>query len=84
MAILGLRIYDRALAPGEVDRLAWAERIASLARTPAGKRPGAELDAAFGWWLRSVDPAGEGAAHQAGGARGGGGGHQEHGARSPT
>ncbi len=58
-AVLGLRIYDRALAPDEVDRLAWAERIASFARTPAGKRPSAELDAVFAWWLRTNDPVGK-------------------------
>src|SRR5262249_46749645 len=37
-AVLGLRVYARALAPAEVDRLAWAERVATLARTPADKR----------------------------------------------
>jgi hypothetical protein len=58
-AIMGLRIYDRVLAPAEVDRITWAERVANLARTPAGKRTGAEVDAAFGWWLRTIDPAGQ-------------------------
>jgi hypothetical protein len=58
-AIAGMRIYARALAPGEVDRLAWADRIATFARTPAAKRSQAELDVAFAWWLRSVDPAGK-------------------------
>jgi hypothetical protein len=57
-AILGLRLYDRSLAPGEVDRLAWAERAATLARTPASQRSNIEIDAAFGWWLRSIDPVG--------------------------
>jgi Protein of unknown function (DUF1553)/Protein of unknown function (DUF1549)/Concanavalin A-like lectin/glucanases superfamily/Planctomycete cytochrome C len=52
-----LRIYGRVLAPGEVDPLAWADRIASIVRTPAGNRQAAELEAALGWWLRSIDPA---------------------------
>ena len=52
-----LRIYGRALAPGEVDRLVWPDRIAAIARTPAANRQGSERDAAFAWWLRSIDPA---------------------------
>jgi hypothetical protein len=57
--ILGLRIYARALATAEIDCLAWAERVAALARTPAAKRPAAELDTAFAWWLRTIDPVGK-------------------------
>jgi hypothetical protein len=56
-AVQGLRIYARALAPGEVDRIAWAERVATLARTPADKRASTEVNAAFAWWLRTLDPA---------------------------
>ncbi|MGP0065867.1 MAG: DUF1553 domain-containing protein [Isosphaeraceae bacterium] len=52
-----LRIYGRALAPGEADQLAWSDRIATIVRTPAGKRQAAEIEAAFDWWLRSIDPA---------------------------
>ncbi len=55
-AINALRIYGRILMPGEVDALAWADRIAAIVRTPAGKRPAADIEAAFGWWLRSIDP----------------------------
>jgi hypothetical protein len=51
-----LRIYGRALAPGEVDQIAWSDRIAAIGRTAAGKRPSSEVDAAFAWWLRSIDP----------------------------
>jgi hypothetical protein len=55
--INALRIYSRILAPREVDQLAWADRIAAIVRTPADKRQGAETEAAFDWWLRSIDPA---------------------------
>lgn len=59
VTIQGLRLYDRALTPAEVDRVGWAERIASLVRAPAGTRPKAEVNAVFGWWLRSADPVGQ-------------------------
>ncbi len=58
-AILGLRLYDRVLSQGEVDRLTWAERIATLVRTPAARRSKPEIDVAFGSWLHSVDPVGK-------------------------
>ncbi len=58
VSVLGVRVYDRALAPDEVDRVAWAERIAALARTPAAKRAKSERDAGYAWWVRSVDPVG--------------------------
>jgi hypothetical protein len=58
-AIVDVRIYDRVLSRGEVERLAWADRVAALARTPAAKRPAAELDAAFALWLESMDPVGK-------------------------
>ncbi len=51
-----LRIYGRALAAREVDQLAWPDRIAAIVRIPADKREGSDLDAAFAWWLRSIDP----------------------------
>jgi hypothetical protein len=55
-----LRIYGRVLAPGEVDQLVWPDRVAAIVRTPAARRSSGELDAAFAWWLRSVDPAAKG------------------------
>ncbi len=59
VSVLGVRVYDRALSPDEVDRVAWAERIAALVRTAAASRARTELDAAYGWWVRSVDPGGK-------------------------
>jgi hypothetical protein len=56
-AIAGLRIYSRQLSPQEADRLAWADRAATLARAPSAQRSKGELELVFGWWLRSVDPA---------------------------
>jgi hypothetical protein len=57
IVVNALRIYGRVLAPGEVDQLVWPDRIAAIARTPAAQRQGSELDTAFAWWLRAIDPA---------------------------
>ena len=56
VVVNALRIYGRALAPSEVDQLAWADRIATIVRTPAGKRQASEIEAAFNWWRRTIDP----------------------------
>jgi hypothetical protein len=56
-SISSLRIYDRALAPGEVARLAGAGRAAALARTAPEKRSSEALDLVFAWWSTVIDPA---------------------------
>ncbi|MGD9720523.1 MAG: DUF1553 domain-containing protein [Pirellulales bacterium] len=50
-----LRIYDRALAPGEVAELGGAARAAFLvAKPPEGRTP-SEVDELYRWWLEGVD-----------------------------
>ncbi len=60
VVVNALRIYGRALVAAEIDPLAWGERVAAIVRTPADKRPAAEVDAAFGWWLRTSGSGHEG------------------------
>ncbi|RMG40764.1 MAG: DUF1553 domain-containing protein, partial [Planctomycetota bacterium] len=50
-----LRIYRRALAPGEVERLAGVGRIAAILAKPAGERTAAEREALFAYWLNVFD-----------------------------
>ena len=50
-----LRIYDRALAPSEVEQLAGASRIAALLAKAAGRRTDAETNELYAWWLSAVD-----------------------------
>jgi hypothetical protein len=50
-----LRLYSRALAPAEVDRLAKGTRAAWLAAEPADRRSPAERDELFAWWLPALD-----------------------------
>ena len=57
--VMGVRIYDRALAAAEVAGLAGADRMLAVARTQAGRRTADDLNAAFSWWLDSVDPVGK-------------------------
>ncbi len=50
-----LRVYSRALARAEVERLAKATRAAWLAAKPADKRSAAEKNELFDWWLPGMD-----------------------------
>jgi len=50
-----LRIYGRALAPGEVAALAGSTRAGWLASRPMAARTPAEADELFGWWLANLD-----------------------------
>jgi hypothetical protein len=52
-----VRVYDRALAPGEAAHLAGAGRAAVLLQTPAEKRSKEEQDGVFAWWHNVLDPA---------------------------
>ena len=51
-----LRVYARALPPEEIERLIASARLAYLAAKPADKRPAAEVDLAFAWYLATQDP----------------------------
>ncbi|HWE38938.1 MAG TPA: DUF1553 domain-containing protein [Isosphaeraceae bacterium] len=51
-----LRIYDRALTDQEVERLVGGELAGGLLAKAADKRPAAEVDALFRWWLAAIDP----------------------------
>ena len=50
-----LRIYDRALPDGDVDRLAGGGRVASLVAKPADQRTDAEKAELFTWWIATED-----------------------------
>jgi mono/diheme cytochrome c family protein len=52
-----VRLYDRALSAGEVERLAKGTRAAWLAAKPADQRTEAEKNELFSWWLTALDPA---------------------------
>ncbi len=52
-----LRLFSKALQPEEVERLVNASRTAYLLAKPADKRPAPEVDAVFGWYLNTQDPA---------------------------
>ena len=55
--IHSVRIYDRALSPGEAGLLAGASRAVDLLKAPAAKRSKEEQDAVFAWWRNAMDPA---------------------------
>jgi hypothetical protein len=50
-----LRVYARSLPPDEVDRLVTATRLSYLISKPADKRPAAEVEGAFAWYLTNHD-----------------------------
>jgi hypothetical protein len=50
-----LRIYGRALNPGEVEQLAKATRAAWLAAKAVDKRTAEEKNELFDWWLAAFD-----------------------------
>ena len=56
VTVSDLRIFDRALSDGEVDRLAGGGRVVSLVAKPADQRTDAEKGELFTWWLSTVDP----------------------------
>ena len=50
-----VRLYDRKLAPGEIEQLArYGAAIDALGK-PADKRTPAETESAFNWWLAAFD-----------------------------
>jgi mono/diheme cytochrome c family protein len=49
------RVHDRALAADAVARLAASTLAADLLAMPAEARPGAEVEALFGWWVEAND-----------------------------
>ena len=55
IALQDLRIYSRALAPGEADQVALAPRAAEVLLKPADKRTPAESNELFDWWLATFD-----------------------------
>ncbi len=55
-ALQDLRVYEKALDPSEVQRLARSTRAASLALKPADKRSDTEKNELFDWWLTALDP----------------------------
>jgi len=50
-----LRIYKRALPPGEVESLAKASRFASVLAKPVDERTDAEKNELYAWWLAAFD-----------------------------
>src|SRR5439155_15533212 len=60
VALQDLRIYGRALSGPEVDRLARSSHAVALLSKAADKRPAAEKEELFGWWLHALDPAYQG------------------------
>jgi len=57
VGISDVRVHRQALNDAEVADLAGSGRLGPLVARPADKRPAADLDAAFAWWLRARDPA---------------------------
>ncbi len=55
-ALQDLRIYEKALDPSEIQRLARSTRAAALALKPADMRSDAEKNELFDWWLTALDP----------------------------
>lgn len=55
--IQDLRIYARALAGPDVERLVKSTRAVWLVTKPADKRTAAEKNELFDWWLPALDPA---------------------------
>jgi hypothetical protein len=56
LAVHTLRVYDRALTPGEAGILAGAARAGALIRVPSKERPRNEQDGVFAWWRTVMDP----------------------------
>jgi hypothetical protein len=56
VAIQDVRIYDRALSPEDVERLAAGTRAAHIAAKAADERTAAEVEELFAFWLAAVDP----------------------------
>lgn len=50
-----LRIYKRALDPGEVKTLARFSRLSRILAKPANQRTGGQTDELFLWWLDALD-----------------------------
>jgi hypothetical protein len=55
LSVQDVRLYGVALAPGEVNSLAKATRLASLLDKPADKRLKGENAELYDWWLASSD-----------------------------
>jgi hypothetical protein len=55
MLIEDVRIYGRALPPGDVQKLVHTTRAASLLAKPADERNEAEKNELYDWWLRTLD-----------------------------
>jgi hypothetical protein len=55
-ALSDLRIYRRALDPGEVESLARTSRFAAILAKAPDQRTDAEKDAVYPWWLAAMDP----------------------------
>jgi hypothetical protein len=51
-----VRVYNRALAPAEVEQLARASRAVWLLTKPASNRSAKETDELFDWWEATLDP----------------------------
>ena len=50
-----VRVYGRSLAETDAQTLAGADRAATLVAMPADKRPAAEVDALYKWYLGTYD-----------------------------
>jgi hypothetical protein len=55
-AINDLRIYKRALDPGEVKTLARFSQLSGILAKPANQRTSGQTDELFSWWLNALDP----------------------------
>jgi hypothetical protein len=55
LSLQDLRLYNRALQPGEVAQLATATRAAYLVAKPAEGRSPSEVEELYAWWLDGVD-----------------------------
>ncbi|HVU88913.1 MAG TPA: DUF1553 domain-containing protein [Pirellulales bacterium] len=55
LSLQDLRLYNRALEPGEVAQLATATRAAYLVAKPAEGRSPSEVEELYGWWLDAMD-----------------------------
>jgi hypothetical protein len=55
MLIENVRIYGRALPPGDVQKLAQTTRVAALVAKPADQRSDAEKNELYDWWLAALD-----------------------------
>ena len=55
LSLQDLRLYNRALQPGEIAQLSSATRAAYLVGKPAEGRSPSEVEELYGWWLDAVD-----------------------------